>query len=183
MNESTDLSCENRYNNFIKANNEIAPETLPKKRKNKSIHSNNKNTQRAREELTSVAATNHIRSTRYTKQRLEGAKDNLDSIYQQEKEKYIKEKTECIEKLHVERRSALAWETMHEVTNRKSTPLAKIEGSSETEKIQSWYNHIKNLLGKENLIRFLNKVSDPFPINTSQFTLEELQTCLAKTSK
>ena len=81
MNESTDLSCENRCNNFIKANNEIAPETLPKKRKNKSIHSNNKRTQRAREELTSVAATNYIRSTRYTKQRLEGAKDNLDSIY------------------------------------------------------------------------------------------------------
>ena len=33
MNESTDSSCENRYNDLIKANNEIAPEILPKKRK------------------------------------------------------------------------------------------------------------------------------------------------------
>ena len=33
MNESTDLLCESRYNNLIKANNEIAPETLPKKKK------------------------------------------------------------------------------------------------------------------------------------------------------
>ena len=37
MNGSTDLSCEKRYNNLMKANNEIAPETLPKKRKTKVL--------------------------------------------------------------------------------------------------------------------------------------------------
>ena len=37
MNESTDLSCANRYNNLIKASIEIAPEILRKKRKNKGI--------------------------------------------------------------------------------------------------------------------------------------------------
>ena len=37
MNKSTDLSCANRYNNLIKASNEIAPEILRKKRKNKGI--------------------------------------------------------------------------------------------------------------------------------------------------
>ena len=119
MNESTDLSCESRYNNLIKANSEIAPETLPKKRKNKGILSSNKSIQRAREELTSAAAKNHIRSMIYTKQHLEEAEDNLDSIYQQEMEKCVKGKTETIEKLHVERRGAQAWKTMHEVTNRK----------------------------------------------------------------
>ena len=87
--------------------------------------------------MTSAAAKNCNRSTRYRKQRLEEAKDNLDSIYQQGMEKYVKEKIESIEKLHVERRSALAWKTMHEVTNRKSTPLTKIKGSSKTERIQS----------------------------------------------
>ena len=73
MNASTDLSCENRYNTLIKANNEIAREILPKKRKNKDILCNNMNIQRAREELTSAAAKNRIRSTWYTKQRLEEA--------------------------------------------------------------------------------------------------------------
>ena len=67
MNESTDLLCENRCNNLIKANNEITSETLHKKRKNKGIFSNNKNIQKAREELTSAAAKNRIRLTRYTK--------------------------------------------------------------------------------------------------------------------
>ena len=37
MNDSTDLSCENRCNNLIKLNNEIAPEILPKKRKRYSL--------------------------------------------------------------------------------------------------------------------------------------------------
>ena len=100
-------------------------------------------------------------------------------------------KTESIENLHVEKSSALAWKTMHEVSNRKSSPrLSKIEGSSKTERIQSWYNHFKNFLGKENpdapylsSTFFNHKISDPLPINTSQFTLEELQTCLAKMSK
>ena len=190
MNESTDLSRENRYNNLIKANNEIATETLPKKRINKGILSNNKNIQRVKEELTSVAAKYRIKSTRYTKQCPEEAKDNLDSTYQQEMDKYVKEKTESMEELDVERHSALAWKTMHKVTNRKSTPLTNIKGFSKIERIQSWYNHFKNLLEKENLdspdlssIFFNHKVSDPLPINASQFTLEELQTCLAKMSK
>ena len=81
MNEYTDLSCENRYNNPIKANNEMTPEILPKKRKSKGIHSNNKNIQREREELINAATKNRIISTRYTQQRLKEAKDNLDSIY------------------------------------------------------------------------------------------------------
>ena len=70
MNESTDLLCENIYNNLIKANNEIAPEILPKKRKNKSIFCNNNNIQKAREALTSASAKNRIISTRYTKEYL-----------------------------------------------------------------------------------------------------------------
>ena len=47
MNESTDLRCKNRYDNIIKANNEIAPKILPKKRKNKGILCNNKKIQRS----------------------------------------------------------------------------------------------------------------------------------------
>ena len=70
MNESTDLLCENIYNNLIKANNEIALEILPKKRKNKSIFCNNNNIQKAREALTSASAKNRIISTRYTKEYL-----------------------------------------------------------------------------------------------------------------
>ena len=101
--------------------------------------------------MTSAAAKNRIRSTRYTKKRLEEAKDKLDSMYQQDMEKYVKENTESVEKLHVERRSALAWKTMHEVTDRKSTPLTKVKGSCKIERIQSCYNHFKTLLGKGNL--------------------------------
>ena len=100
-------------------------------------------------------------------------------------EQYVKEKTEIIEKLHVERHSALAWKTMHEVTNRQNTPLSKIKGFSKTERIQSWYNHFKNLFDAPDLssIFFNHKVSGPLPINTSEFPLEELHTCLAKMYK
>ena len=63
----------------------MALEILPKKRNYKGILRKNKNIQRAREELTSAALKNRIRSTRYTKQRLEEAKYDLDSIYQQQK--------------------------------------------------------------------------------------------------
>ena len=86
---------------------------------------------------------------RIARQCLEEAKDNLDSLYQQEMEQYVKEKTGIIEKLHVERRSA--WKTMHEVTNRQNTPLSKIKGFSKTERIQSWYNHFKNLFDAPDL--------------------------------
>ena len=86
----------------------------------------------------------------------------------------------------MERPSVLAWKTMHEVTNGKSTPL---KSKAKTERIQSWYNQFKNL-GKDNsdapdlsstFLTILCLIPSQF--NTSQFTLEELQTCLAKMSK
>ena len=43
-----------------------------------------------------------------------------------------------IEKLHVERRSALTWKKMHKFTDWKSSPLSKIKGSSKIERMQSW---------------------------------------------
>ena len=56
--------------------------------------------------------------------------------------------------------------------------------------IQSWYKQFKQLLGNDNPNRpdlnstFLSqKVSDPLQIDTSKFTLEELQTCLAMMPK
>ena len=73
----------------------------------------------------------------------------------------------------MERRGALVWKTMHEVTNRKSTPLTKFKGSSKTERIQRWYIHFKNLLRKQNTdapdlsSTFLHhRISDRLPINT-----------------
>ena len=90
MNESTDLLCENIYHNLINANIEIAPEILPKKKKNESIFCNNNNTQKAREALTSASSKNRIISTRYTKEYLEEAQDKFDSMYQQEMEQYVK---------------------------------------------------------------------------------------------
>ena len=90
----------------------------------------------------------------------------------------------------MERRGALVWKTMHEVTNRKSTPLTKFKGSSKTERIQRWYIHFKNFF--ENRILTRQTLAAPFStigfliafqLTPSQFTLEELQTCIAKMSK
>ena len=56
--------------------------------------------------------------------------------------------------------------------------------------MQSWFKHFKQLLGNDNPNRpdlnstfFNQKVSDPLQIDTSKFTLEELQTCLAMMPK
>ena len=81
-----------------------------------------------------------------------------------------------------------AWEVLRELTNKKSSPLTLIKGSSTTERLQSWYQHFSILLGStapeiDLSDPFYNhKISDPLPINTRPFTLKEIQDCLAKVS-
>ena len=188
-NEIAEETCDERYTNLITANKEIALSTLPKKRKKKDIQNCSVDVIKAREELETSAKLNRQTPTPSSQERLQTAKDNLDDIYKKEMEEYIETKAKDIEQMHIERRHAVAWETLRELTNKKTTPLSRIKGNTKDERLKNWYDHFKNLLGSEesNEIEltddFYNqKVSDLLPIDTHPFTMQELEKCLKKVS-
>ena len=82
-----------------------------------------------------------------------------------------------------DRQSRIAWQTINEVSGRKSTAKAKLKAASQQERIKLWEQHFKNLLGNppeitdEPITRIISKQLD---VKLGPFTKEELDTVLRR---
>ena len=82
-----------------------------------------------------------------------------------------------------DRQSRIAWQTINEVSRRKSTAKAKLKAASQQERVKLWEQHFKNLLGSppkitdEPITKIISKQLD---IKLSPFTKEELDSVLEK---
>ena len=82
-----------------------------------------------------------------------------------------------------DRQSRIAWQTINEVSRRKSTAKAKLKAASQQERVKLWEQHFKNLLGSppkitdEPITRIISKQLD---IKLGPFTKEELDSVLKK---
>ena len=79
--------------------------------------------------------------------------------------------------------SGIAWQTINEVTRRKSTVKAKLKAANQQERIKLWTQHFENLLGNppkvthEPITRIISQQLD---IKLGPFTQEELDSVLRK---
>ena len=82
-----------------------------------------------------------------------------------------------------DRQSRIAWQTINEVTRRKSTAKAKPKAANQHERIKMWKQHFENLLAnppnvtQEPITRIISK---QFDIKLGPFTKEELDSVLRK---
>ena len=82
-----------------------------------------------------------------------------------------------------DRESRIAWQTINEVSRRKSTAKAKLKAANQQERIKLWKQHFENLLGNppkvthEPITRIISKQLD---IKLGPFTQEELESVLRK---
>ena len=97
---------------------------------------------------------------------------------------YIKEQTECIQnqidKIRdwvEDRQSRIAWQTINEVSRRKSTVKAKLKAANQQERIKLWKPRFEYILGNppkvthEPITKIISKQLD---IKLGLFTQEEL---------
>ena len=75
-------------------------------------------------------------------------KSELINIYQKEQTEYIQDQINKIRNSVEDRLSRIAWQTINEVSKRKSASRAKLKASIQKERIQLWKEYFKNLLGK-----------------------------------
>ena len=82
-----------------------------------------------------------------------------------------------------DRQSGIAWQTINEVSRRKSTTKAKLKAKNQQERIKLWKQHFENLIGNppkvthEPITRIISKQLD---IKLGPFTQEELDSVLRK---
>ena len=82
-----------------------------------------------------------------------------------------------------DRQSRTAWQTINEVSRRKSTVKVKLKAANQQERIKPWKKHFENLLGNppevthEPITRIISKQVD---IKLGLFTQKELDSVLKK---
>ena len=77
---------------------------------------------------------------------LKKAQYQLAGIYLKEQTEFIQNKIDKIRDSEEDRQSRIAWQTINEVSRRKSTAKAKLKAANQQERIKLWKQHFENLL-------------------------------------
>ena len=75
------------------------------------------------------------------------AQYQLAGIYIKKQTEYIQNQIDKIRVSVEDRQSRIAWQTINEVSRRKSTAKAKLKAANQQERIKLWKQHFENLLG------------------------------------
>ena len=79
--------------------------------------------------------------------------------------------------------SSMVWQTVNEVSGRKTTSKSKLKASIEQERISLWKEHFRNLLGKAPVLSdspVETIIDNKIYIKLGNFTLDELTPVLKK---
>ena len=105
------------------------------------------------------------------------AKRELKEAYKQSQEQYVQEKTHLITAATQQHQSRLAWQTVNEISGRKSTNQGKLRAENPQDRLNKWQQHFEQLLGEPPSVIDVpveTVVDDTLPINTDPFTMDEL---------
>ena len=136
-----------------------------------------------RANMKTASKCNRKNPTNVNALKLKKALNELGNIYLKEQKEYIQNQIDKIRDSEEDRQSRIAWQTINEVSRRKSTAKAKLKAKNQQERIKLWKEHFENLLGNspkfthEPITRIVSKQLD---IKLGPFTLEELDSVLKK---
>ena len=168
------------YGNFIQANREVAEELIPQKKKGKRKKpANDIRIEASRKSVQTAFSEYHRNSTTGNQITLQNEKNKLSEIYLNIQEEELSEMIQKVEDADTNYKHKLSWKLINEITGRKTAKQGMIRGNSKEERINQWFKHFSDLLGKEpvitdNTIEDLPTILKDVDINDNAFTLEEL---------
>ena len=106
------------------------------------------------------------------------AQESLVNSYDLEQQNYLDKKIYEIQMAATNKKSALAWQTINEISGRKISNNSKLKANNDNERIKLWIKHFKDLIGKniqstihsKNSVHTLNNLD----IKIGHFTKEEV---------
>ena len=185
LQEKTEKGTPNdEYENFVEAHREAASKCIPTKPRTKYRVPWETLAVREKRALMKTASKSYRKNPTNTNDRkLEKAQYQLTGIFLKEQTEYIQNQIDKIRDSVEDRQSRIAWQTINEMSRRKSTAKAKLKAANQQEGIKLWKQHFENLLGNppkvtnEPITRIMSKQLD---IKLGPFTKEELDSVLRK---
>ena len=170
-----------QYHEFITANKIATEKYVPRKAvSRKPLRSRHPTIMRAREKLNQAQAaitSAHESDSADLCQAVDEARRSLYSAYDQLLVDDLEEKATRIEQAYISGQHGVAWKVVNEVSGRKKSPRGQIAGSGPEERVDSWFNHFKELLGGSQVTadndQDIPEVLCDLGIDDSPFTSEE----------
>ena len=94
------------------------------------------------------------------------SQESLVNSYDLEQKNYLNKKIYEIQMVATNKKSALSWETINEISGRKKSNIYKLKAYNDNERINLWHKHFKDLLGKN--------IQSTIHIKNSDHTLNNL---------
>ena len=185
LQEKTEKGTPNdEYENFVNAHLEAAAKCIPTKPRTKyRVPWETLAIREKRAHVKTASKSYRKNPTNTNARKLKEAQYQLAGIYLKEQTEYIQNQRDKIRDSVEDKQSRIVWQTINEVSRRKSTAKAKLKAVNQQERIKLWKQHFKNLLGNppkvthEPITRFISKQLD---IKLGPFTQEELDSVLRK---
>ena len=176
--EIEDESATDRYERFIKANQEATEKVIPlKKKAHKTRFSSNPRVIAARDAIKDSYQKYQKSASDNDRETYEAAKKVLSETYNQVMEEDLSEKIQEVQRAHANSQHGVSWKIINDITGRKASAKGMLLGSSQKERVQNWYNHFKDLLGKPpdicEDVEDLDPILTDLDIKTGPFEHEE----------
>ena len=183
--EKTEKGTPNdEYENFVNTHLEAAVKCIPTKPRTKyRVPWETLAVREKRTQVKTASKSYRKNPTNTNALKLRKAQNQLAGIYLKEQTEYIQNQIDKIRDLAEDRQSRIAWQTINEVSRRKSTAKTKLKATNQQERKKLWKQHFENLLGNppkvthEPITRIISKQLD---IKLGPFVQEELDSVLRK---
>ena len=149
LKEKTEKGTPNdEYENFVNAHLKAAANCIPTKPKTKyRVPWETLAVREKHADMKTASKCYWKNPTNANVLKLKKAQNELASIYLKEQTEYIQNQIDKIRDSVEDSQSRIAWQTINEVSKRKSTAKAKLKATNQQERIKLWKQHFKNLLG------------------------------------
>ena len=167
-----------KYQHLIDANGKAADKLIPeKKRKKKTQSSKDVRIKEKREEVNKAFSEYKQTPTSENQERLQIAKTLLQETYEGVEAEELESMIQQVERADARSSHSESWKLINEISGRKNGEKGRLKGDSKESRIQSWYTHFSQLLGKEPEITDVDEIIDPvlehLEIKTGPFTMDE----------
>ena len=172
-------SVTDAYEHLTKAIILAAEEHLPiRKKAKKTDFAENPEVMRIREEVQTAFHAFSQKPTRLRQRKLQVEKAKLQQAYEKLTAEDLEQKLDDIENANQQHQHAKSWNLINSLTDRNASKKGIIKANSKEEQIQKWYNHFKDLLGKQPNVEGeieVHQILPPQNINEDDFSIEEYE--------
>ena len=121
----------------------------------------------SRETVTEAYKTYHQNPDVNNRQNVKIAKEQLDQTYMAVHEELLTSKVEAVEAAAVQAKHRQSWVLINDICGKRKAACGLIKGGSDGDKVKTWENHFRNLLGEAPLVEEQNIPEKETDLNIS----------------